>query len=255
MITIVIATYNRRHTLGRAIESVFAQDFEEWELVVVDDGSTDDSAGLVEQYNDSRVKLVRHAINRGVTAAKNTGLNHIRGEWFTTMDSDDEMMPEAFSAMVTAAERTGATAITCNAIDSVKGTLTGSGVEADGWLDTARAAAVKGIHWGITRTELLGNLRFDERMPWGEEILWAKIGRKARRYYVQRPLLIVHTEGSDRLTIEKRSLAARLHDFRVLAEDREYLDILRETDPKMYRQRMNRIAVAKMLSWLPKSSR
>ena len=132
MVTIIIATYNREHTLGRVIDSVLAQDLADWELIVVDDGSEDGSAALVEHYADPRIRLVRHDTNKGVTAAKNTGLDHIRGDWFTTIDSDDEMVPDALSVMVSAAERTGATAITCNAIDSVTGALTGAGIQADG---------------------------------------------------------------------------------------------------------------------------
>lgn len=258
MVTIIIATYNREHTLGRVIDSVLAQDVADWELIVVDDGSEDGSAAVVEHYSDGRIKLVRHDTNKGVTAAKNTGLNHIRGDWFTTIDSDDEMVPDALSVMVSAAERTGATAITCNAIDSVTGTLTGTGIQTDGRLDPGAATELKGVHWGITRTDLLGDLRFDERLPWGEEALWAKIGRKARRYYLCRALLIVHTEGSDRLTIKnikKRSLGAKLDDFRALGEDTEYLQILRETDPRSYEHLRNRILVAKMLHWARKPRR
>ena len=248
MVTIIIATYNREHTLGRVIDSVLAQDLADWELIVVDDGSEDDSAALVEHYADRRIRLVRHGANKGVTAAKNTGFNQMRGDWFTTIDSDDEMVPDALSVMLSAAERTGATAVNCNAIDTVTGAIAGTGITTDGWLDPSN---VSGIHWGITRSELLGDLRFDERLPWGEEALWLKIGRKARRYYLCRPLLIVHTEGSDRLTLKnkKRSLRAKLGDFRALGDDTEYLDTLRETDPRSYARLRNRILVAKMLRW------
>jgi len=252
MVTIIVATYNRAHTLSRTIESVLAQDFADWELIVVDDGSEDGSVALVEGYADPRIRLVRHDTNKGVAAAKNTGLNHIRGDWFTTIDSDDEMVSDALSAMVSAADRTGATAITCNAIDSVTGALTGTGIQTDGWPDTGAGAALRGVHWGITRTTLLGDLRFDERLPWGEEALWTKVGRRARNYYLHRALLIVHTEGRDRLTLKnitRRGLGAKLRDFRALGEDTEYLEILRESDPSGYARLRNRILVAKMLRW------
>ena len=210
IVTIILATYNREHTLRRTIDSVLAQDLADWELIVVDDGSEDDSAALVERCADDRIKLVRHDTNRGVTAAKNTGLGLIRGDWFTTIDSDDEMVPNALSTMVSAAQRVGATAVTCNAVDSVTGSFTGTGIEVDGWLDSATSAPLRGVHWGVNRTELLGDLRFDERLPWGEDALWLKVGRKARRYGLCRALLVVHTEGSDRLTVSnvKREASA-----------------------------------------------
>ena len=68
MVTIIIATYNREHTLGRTIDSVLAQDLADWELIVVDDGSEDGSAALVEKYGDRRIKLLRHDANRGVSS-------------------------------------------------------------------------------------------------------------------------------------------------------------------------------------------
>jgi glycosyltransferase involved in cell wall biosynthesis len=250
MVTIIIATYNRGHTLGRTIDSVLAQDLADWELIVVDDGSRDASAALVEGYADARIRLLRHETNRGVTAAKNTGLDHIAGDWFTTIDSDDEMVADALSLMVSAADRTGATSVTCNGIDSVTHKLTGTGIPADGWLDGAAAFRLGGVHWGITRTELLDGLRFDERLPWGEEALWTKVNHRARRYGVSRPLLIVHTEGADRLTVKnvkKRGVRAKLGDFRALGEDEEYLRILKETDPVGYARLRRRILVAKVL--------
>jgi len=246
LISVIIANYNRERTIGRAIDSVLMQDSDDWELIVVDDGSTDGSVEVIERYDDPRIRLARHKVNRGVTAAKNTGFDRIRGEWFTTLDSDDEMAPDALSVMMAAAERTGATAVDCNAVDSVTGGLTGTGVDVDGWLDPA---LVGGVHWGITRTDLLGGMRFDERIPWGEETLWLKIGRRALRYYVAPSLLVVHTEGSDRLTVAKRSLIDTLRDYRALGDDREYLAILRETSPNHYRDRMKRIRVSRLVGW------
>jgi glycosyltransferase involved in cell wall biosynthesis len=250
MVTIIIATYNREQTLGRTIDSVLAQELADWELIVVDDGSQDATADLVRGYGDARIRLIRHHTNRGVTTAKNTGLDHITGDWFTTIDSDDEMTPEALSLMVSTAEKTGATSVTCNAIDSVTGALTGTGIEADGRMDGAASAALRGVHWGITKTHLLGNKRFDERLPWGEEALWTKVNHRARRYGLSRPLLIVHTEGPDRLTVtnvRKRSFGAKLGDFRALGEDQEYLRILKQTDPAGYTRLRKRILAARLL--------
>lgn len=250
MVTIIIATYNREHTLCRTIDSVLAQDLADWELIVVDDGSQDASASLVEGYADARIRLLRHDTNRGVTAAKNTGLDHIGGDWFTTIDSDDEMAAAALSLMVSVGAKTGATSVTCNAIDSMTGELTGTGIQSDGWLAGASHKVLGGIHWGITRTSLLGDLRFDERLPWGEEALWTKVNHRARRYGVSRPLLIIHTEGTDRLTVknaQRRGLGAKLDDFRALGEDEEYLRIMKETDPAGYARLRNRILVAKAL--------
>jgi hypothetical protein len=120
-----------------------------------------------------------HPVNLGVCAAKNTGFDNIRGEWFTTLDSDDEMTPDALAAMLECATRTGATAVTCNCVDGVTGQLTGSGPTCDGWLSAEDADRCRGEHWGITRTELLGDSRLDPRLPGFEHSLWLRINARA----------------------------------------------------------------------------
>ena len=121
MISVVMATYNRADTLARAVESVLRQGHTDWELVIVDDGSTDATAQVLQGLSDPRIRIYRHPHNRGMHAAKNTGLDHINGEWFTTLDADDEMTPEALEVMLACAGQTGATAISCNGLDTSTG--------------------------------------------------------------------------------------------------------------------------------------
>ena len=91
-VSVIIPTYNRAHTLPRAIESVFAQtSVAKIELIVVDDGSTDGSSELVTSAYP-QVKLIRQA-NQGVSAARNAGLSVAAGEWIALLDSDDEWLP------------------------------------------------------------------------------------------------------------------------------------------------------------------
>src|SRR4030067_2423942 len=119
-ISVITRTYNRAHTLPRAIESVLRQDYGNWELIIVDDGSTDDTSIVLSKYQDKRIKTIHHTRNQGVTAAGNTGLDHMSGEWFTLLDSDDEMMPDALSTMVRGLGMdTAINAVTCNCIDFV----------------------------------------------------------------------------------------------------------------------------------------
>jgi glycosyltransferase involved in cell wall biosynthesis len=79
-VSIVTATYNRADTLGRAIDSVLRQTYPDWELIVVDDGSTDRTSEVLSGYTDERIRVFKHERNRGVTAAKNTGLDHMQGD-------------------------------------------------------------------------------------------------------------------------------------------------------------------------------
>ena len=92
MISIVIPTYNRHETLARAIDSVCNQTFRDWELLIVDDGSTDESHKIVQQFRDDRIRYIfqRH---QGVSRARNTGIELARFPWITFLDSDDYWCP------------------------------------------------------------------------------------------------------------------------------------------------------------------
>ena len=91
LISIVMPTYNRADTIQRAITSVRAQSWSDWELIVVDDGSTDDTTSRLGGL-DPRIRLLWQE-NKGVTAARNTGLAAAKGELVAFLDSDDEWLP------------------------------------------------------------------------------------------------------------------------------------------------------------------
>ena len=92
--SIIIPTYNRAGVVGRAIQSVLAQSFHDWELLVVDDGSSDNAESVVASFDEGRIQLIRHPYNRGKSAARNTGVGRARGEWISFLDSDDEWEPD-----------------------------------------------------------------------------------------------------------------------------------------------------------------
>lgn len=96
-ISVVIPLYNKSATIQRAIRSVLAQEVAEVEIIVVDDGSTDDSAAVVEAMSDQRIKLVRQA-NAGPGRARNIGASHARAPLFSFLDGDDEWKPGFLAA-------------------------------------------------------------------------------------------------------------------------------------------------------------
>lgn len=101
LISIVIPTYERASLLRRAIASVAAQTFTDWELIVVDDTSTDkDIAAEVAGFSDSRMRCIRHDTNRGAPAARNTGMRLAQGQYIALLDSDDEWLPEKLEAQL-----------------------------------------------------------------------------------------------------------------------------------------------------------
>ena len=93
-ISVVTATYNRGDVLPRAIQSVRDQTFDDYEHLIVDDGSTDDTAAVVDEHGDSRTRYIELSRNRGVAAAWNRGIEVATGEYVSFLDSDDEYVPE-----------------------------------------------------------------------------------------------------------------------------------------------------------------
>lgn len=89
-VSVVIPTYNRADVIPRAVESVLDQTFEDLELLVVDDGSTDDTVAMLESIDDPRLRVITHETNRGANVARNTGIEHAEGEFVAFLDSDDE---------------------------------------------------------------------------------------------------------------------------------------------------------------------
>ncbi len=100
--SIVITTYNRARIVCRCIDACLAQTFNDFEIVVVDDGSSDDTrAVLSERYDDPRLRVVAHEANRGINPSRHTGASNAKGEWVVVVDSDDELLPNALERLRT----------------------------------------------------------------------------------------------------------------------------------------------------------
>ena len=100
-VSVVVPTYNRAGTLPRALKSVLNQDFTDFELIVVDDGSTDDTTAAVKELDDPRIRYIQQD-NAGVATARNTGIRAARAEFIALLDSDDEWLPGKLGAEVAA---------------------------------------------------------------------------------------------------------------------------------------------------------
>lgn len=93
-VSVIIPTYNREHLLGRALKSIFNQTYKDFEVIVVDDGSTDNTEKIIRDFSVLKINYIKHAKNKGEGAARNTGLKAAKGEYVAFLDSDDECLPE-----------------------------------------------------------------------------------------------------------------------------------------------------------------
>ena len=92
-VSIIIPMYNRERYIREAINSVLSQTFQDFEIVVIDDGSDDSSVNIVESITDNRIHIYKNESNMGIPRARNIGLLHARGEYIAILDSDDVMRP------------------------------------------------------------------------------------------------------------------------------------------------------------------
>ena len=93
--------------LVRAVNSALAQTFTDFELIIVDDGSTDDTPQVVGSLRDPRIRSLRHALSRGPAAARNTGISNARGEYIAFLDDDDEYLPTNIERQAQALDSAG----------------------------------------------------------------------------------------------------------------------------------------------------
>src|SRR6187549_2209978 len=127
MISIITPTYNREQLVQTTIKSIQAQTFTDWELIIVDDGSTDNTESAIQPFlQDPRISYVKKA-NSGQAASLNVGVSHAKGEFITFLDSDDEAYPE-WLATVTR-EMKDDTGIACSC--AIRKFMDGSIIEED----------------------------------------------------------------------------------------------------------------------------
>jgi len=237
LVSIIMATYNRAHTIERAIDSALKQTYKNIELIIIDDGSTDDTQKILSKYHDPRISIHVHEKNKGVTGAKNSGLDRIKGDWFTILDSDDEIIPQAIETMMNIPYSMDPTitAVTCNCMDTTTNGYSGKGLMEDQYLDEKTLMTLcKGEFWGITKTSLLQNDRFNEKLRGFENILWYKMNDRAKRYYIHAPLRVYHTEGDDRLMKSKYNFNKEIALYENLVYEEIFLNKLKTYHPQQF---------------------
>lgn len=137
-ISVICPVYNAGQYLRRSIESIVSQTFKQYELILVDDGSTDGSGAVCDEYaaGDSRVKVI-HKRNGGVASARQAGMDAASGKWFIHMDSDDWVDSDWLERLHDVAVSSGAEVVCC---DFARCTGTGGSIRANAMSAGLRSA-------------------------------------------------------------------------------------------------------------------
>ena len=212
-VSIIIPAYNAEKVLARCIDSVLAQTFTDFELLVMDDGSKDGTAALCDAYaaKDARVRVV-HKQNSGVSDTRNQALNLATGEYLQFLDADDWITPEATALFVHAAEENRADLVISDFYRVVDGWTARKGsIDEEGVLSREEFAACMakspadyyyGVIWNkFFRRDLVEKykLRMDEKLRWCEDFIFnlEYILHTERIFVLRAPTYYyVKTEGS-----------------------------------------------------------
>lgn len=114
MISVIVPVYNVEPYLRKCLDSILAQTYRDLEILIIDDGSTDGSGAICDEYagKDERVRVF-HTENKSLSCARNLGLDNAQGEWIGFVDSDDWIEPDMYETLLRRAEETGADVVEC----------------------------------------------------------------------------------------------------------------------------------------------
>lgn len=212
-VSIIVPVYNAQRALNRCVDSVLAQTFEDFELILADDGSTDGSPQIIDDYaaRDPRVRPI-HKPNTGVSDTRNTALDQARGTYVQFLDSDDWIAPEATQLMVRAMEDHDADMVVTDFYRVIGSRTARKGdIDAEGTISREDYAdymmeAPSDFYYGVLWNKLykrmtieLHNLRMDPKISWCEDFIFNMeyVLHTRRIYPLQVPLYYyVKTEGS-----------------------------------------------------------
>ncbi len=211
--SIIIPMYNRAWCIERAIASVLRQGFQDWELIVVDDGSTDGTKGIVAKYlSDPRVKYF-YKENGGVGSARNVGLMHANARYVMFLDSDDEFLPNALAVIFSAVSKYRDEKLySFRAVDEKGDQISyASEVSDDLKIDFPQFISrkyIRGEAFLVFERGVFNGNSFDEDVNGGEGLLLFKLIKEHGLMVVNADVRIYHTESPDslissKLTIEK----------------------------------------------------
>jgi glycosyltransferase involved in cell wall biosynthesis len=229
-VSVILPTYNRSTVLPRAVRSALAQTYPDFELIIVDDGSSDDTAAVVRALADPRIVYLPRP-HGGAAAAENAGLARARGQFIGFLDDDDEWLPGKLAAQMAAfAGEAPDTGVVYTGRWRIQGRRRAYGpspriLESRGAIHCAlvRRTTFVPLVCALVRRECFAAVGvFDETLPTSNDYdLWIRMSRHYRFRYLPEPLVVVHaTSGSlsasPRLIIEarKRLLAKHAGVFR-----------------------------------------
>lgn len=252
MISVVIPTYNRAELTKRAAQSVLSQTYKDIELIIVDDGSSDNTAEVVASLNDSRVRYV-YQENSGACVARNNGIEHASGEYIAFHDSDDIWHADKLEKQIAVLQKQNADVVFCRMNKMLDGRKVGtvSDFFQEGFLGKTVLPFSIGTQTLLGKSEVFKTNRFDPDMPRFQEFETLVRVQKNYSIYCMDESLVDYILQADSISMNPKkflqawNLMLEKHpDFLstyASSRDRIACDVLKNaflTDDKKMRQEM-----------------
>lgn len=202
-VSVIIPTYNRAATLPRAIKSALSQTLPVHEIIICDDGSTDNSQEIVSALNDPKIKWIDCGRNGMPSVPRNKGINAATGTWIAFLDSDDEWLPEKNETQVKAMEQSGIKASTTNCFRIAGGKKLGAFLTHTQKKITFADLLNENLNICssviISRKLLINTSLFPEAKEYKayeDYALWLRIALKTAFCYLEKPLINYYDDPS-----------------------------------------------------------
>lgn len=227
LLSIIIPSYNHEKYIGEAIQSVMNQKYKNWELIIVDDGSTDCSVEIIENFDDDRIKLITQQ-NQGAHNAINRGLGEAKGEYLAILNSDDLYEPERFEIMIGEMERNPKIEFLCSYIRVIDSSGKNLGVK-EGWKNMEPwIAPHRELSFAVTEdfklNLIMSNFTSTTSNFLFTRSLYAKIGgMRNLRFAHDWDFALRAAEASECKLIEKPLLKYRVHESNTISSDRKWM--------------------------------
>ncbi len=201
LVSVIIPTYNRAHLIKRSAMSVLNQTYGNLELIIVDDGSTDNTEEVVKSIDDDRVIYIKQP-NQGACAARNNGIDHAQGEFIAFQDSDDEWHVDKLEKQIKCLKETGADMVYCRVLAIINGRteIFGKELHAEGFLTKKTLPYGIGTQTFFSKTDVFRDEKFDANVPRYQDFeVLLRIQKKYTIYCLDIPLVDYYLQ-SDSIT-------------------------------------------------------
>jgi len=215
LVSIIIPTYNRAWCINRAIDSCLKQTYQNFEIVVTDDGSSDNTEEIIKNYNNDKIIYFKLKKNQGVIKARNNSIINSRGKWILLLDSDDELYTNCLNIFVKNinklnnnkigmifahfhSSKTGTTKISKKFENKIKvnNILT--------YKDFICSGVAIGDPLPIVKKEVFEKIPYNTHIKRNMAVLWHQFFRISDILVIDEYLGLCHVEGTDRITTNRR---------------------------------------------------